>query len=280
MGGGIDMTKVIAALDSSIAAAPVLATAQSLARLFDATVEAIYVREDGDRTPRSLAEAVGVSFRALHGPIVEGIVRAAASDSVVALVVGARRTPAGTRPVGSTAFEVMRLLTKPVAVVPPDAGSPGRLHRVLVPLEGTTSTSLAPKSLIRLAGRANIDVVIVHVRDEGSLPSFTDQPQHEGTAWAHEFLARYCPWGVDDVRLEIRFGRRDQQILLAAEESGADLVALGWSQELAAGRAPVVRALLEHGRIPILLIPVRLAGSGAAATEKEESWRSLQSSRA
>jgi hypothetical protein len=44
-----------------------------------------------------------------------------------------------------------------------------------------------------------------------------------------------------------------------AEELGCELIALGWSQQLSAGRAPVVRETLERSRLPVLLIPVQLA---------------------
>jgi nucleotide-binding universal stress UspA family protein len=209
---------------------------------------------------------------------VPALIEAGMAEDVVALVLGARRTPAGARPVGGTAFEVMRALPKPLAIVPPDASTPGRLRRVLVPLEGTGSTSIAPQSVIKLARAAKLEVVIVHVLDDASLPAFTDQPQHETTAWRQEFLARWCPWGVKDLRVDMRVGVREEQILAAAEEDDADIIALGWSQELAGGRAPVVRTVLERGRVPILLIPVRLVGP-IPTNQKEESWNSSQSSR-
>ena len=144
--------------------------------------------------------------------------------------------------------------------------------RVLVPLEGTTSTSLAPKSLIRLAGRANIDVVIVHVRDEGSLPSFTDQPQHEQAAWAREFVCRYCAQGLPTAAVETRVGRPEEWVPAVAEEKGCDLIALGWAQELEGGRAEVVRGTLERTRLPVLLVPVRVGPA------RLDSVRSLASS--
>ena len=75
--------------------------------------------------------------------------------------------------------------------------------------------------------------------------SFTDQPQHEGEAWNQEFLARYCPWGVGLVRFETRVGSAAAVVPAVAEETGCDLIALGWSQDLAAGRAGVVRAALR-----------------------------------
>jgi nucleotide-binding universal stress UspA family protein len=272
------MTKVVAALDNSVAAGPVLSTATSLARLFGSTVDAVHVREDSGRIAHGIATVGGCELRTLTGPTVASLVDAGSAGDVVALVLGARRTPAGARPVGGTAFEVLRTLPKPVAVVPPDAPAPGRLRRVLVPLEGTVSSSIAPQSVIKLAEVAKLEVVILHVLVEDSIPAFTDQPQHEDAAWRQEFLARWCPTGVTNVRVETRVGLRDEQVLLAAEQDDVDIIALGWSRRLAVGRAAVVRAALERGRVPILLIPVHLADP-ISPNGKEESWNSSQSSR-
>jgi nucleotide-binding universal stress UspA family protein len=169
---------------------------------------------------------------------------------------------------------VITRLLKPVVVVPPDAVQRGTLKRVLVPLEGTAPTSLAPKGLIELAHDADVEVVVVHVHDAATLPAFTDQPQHEARAWREEFVARYCPWGIGKVSLQVRLGRPEEEILRAVAETEADLVALGWAQDLAAGRAPVVRELLERGRTPVLLVPVRLVHD---TQRRRRSWNSSQS---
>src|SRR5216117_3502816 len=100
MEGGLQMTKIIAAVDNSATAAPVLATARSLAGLFDAGVEAVHVREDVERMVWAAAVAAEVPLRTVTGRTIDALVDAAAADDVVALVVGARRTPAGARPVG------------------------------------------------------------------------------------------------------------------------------------------------------------------------------------
>jgi nucleotide-binding universal stress UspA family protein len=274
------MGKVIAALDNSIAAAPVLGTAVAFAKLLGTDVEPIHVLEDGRRTPEAVAGAADLPLRTLTGRPVEALVDAAGADDVVALVLGARRTPAGARPVGATAFAVMQSLAKPLVVVPPDTVHAGDLRSVLVPLEGTVSTSLAPRSIFKVARAARLDVVVVNVRGEESLPAFTDQPQHETSAWGHEFLARYCPWGIGSVRLDMRVGVPEQEILRAAEENHVDLIALGWSQELAGNRAPIVRSVLERGRVPVLLIPVRVVDPDAVPpTKREESWKSSPSLR-
>jgi nucleotide-binding universal stress UspA family protein len=270
------MRKVIAALDNSLAAGAVLATAGNISRLFDAEVEALHVGEDGDRVARDAAAAAGLQLRRISGPTVPALLDAASAEDVVALAVGTRRLPVAGRPVGTTALDLITSLLKPVAVVPPDAVRRSAVQRVLVPLEGTTATSLAPKGIIELAHDADLDIVVLHVHDAATLPSFTDQPQHQARAWADEFVARYCPWGIDKVSVELRVGRPEEEILAAAEETDAHLIALGWSQEIDWGRAPVVRELLERGRIPLLLVPVRLISRDYE--QREESWNRSRSS--
>jgi hypothetical protein len=265
---------VVAALDNSVAAAPVLDAARAFAALLGTDVGALHVHVDGTRTITELTEASGVPLRIVEGEVVDALRHAAADDAVAALVIGARATPGSTRPVGTTALDVLRAAEKAVVIVPPDAARVRRLHRILVPLEGTISSSLAPRAVFRLARDVDIDVVVVHVRDERSLPAFTDQPQHETRAWTEEFLARYCPWGIGDVRVDVRVGRRDEQILAAVSANDVDLIALGWSQQLAAGRAPVVRAVLERAHVPVLLIPVHLSALRADEAERRRSVHS------
>jgi nucleotide-binding universal stress UspA family protein len=266
----------MAALDNSAAAASVAATAKALARTFGAGVEGVHVGEDGDRNAAATAAAAGLPFDRLEGAVVPALARAARDRDAVALVVGARGLPSG-RKVGSTALEVITSVTKPVVVVPPETPYVARFQRVLVPLEGTPLTSLAPKRLIELAEDANVEVVVLHVHDAEDVPSFTDQPQHEADAWRDEFVARYCPWGIGQVTMQNRVGRREEEIVRVANEAHADLVAIGWAQRVATGRAPIVRALLERGRTPVLLIPLRL---GNRSRSRRRSWNSLQSSRA
>lgn len=253
------MKRVLVALDNSPAGKPVVAGGLALAALLDAEVEALHVQVDGSRTARHAAESAAVPFRTLTGPVVERLVEAGEVEDVVALAMGARGTSAARRPLGGTATAVATALVKPVLVVPPGADTSPTFRRVLVPLEGTLSTSLAPRAILALAAGAEIDVVALHVYDQDSIPAFTDQPQHEQRAWAREFLLRYAPTGLRQVRLETRVGRSGELVALVAEECGCDLIALGWSQELSSGRAPVVRETLERSRRPLLLVPVRFA---------------------
>jgi nucleotide-binding universal stress UspA family protein len=255
------MTRVIAALDNSLAAAPVVQTGVALANLLGAEPEALHVAVNGQSVAALAANTGGVPLRTERGPVADVLIRAANEPDVVALVVGARSTPAGRRPAGNTALAVATSLDKPVVVVPPD-GRTGPLRRVLVPLEAAETPSLAPRTIVALAQGTELEVLVLHVHDEESLPAFTDQPQHETAAWAREFLRRYCPWGIGTVGLETRVGRAEELVPRVAEETDADIVALAWAQELAPDRAAVVASVLGRGRVPVMLFPVRVTAPG------------------
>jgi nucleotide-binding universal stress UspA family protein len=256
------MKKVLVALDNSLVGRAVIESARSLAGVLGAEVEGLHVRVDGDRTARRTAETAALPLRTVAGPVLERLVEAGNSTDVVAIALGARGSRAARHPLGSTAAGVATALAKPVLIVPPAAEPARTFRRVLVPIEGTVSSSLAPRTMFELAAGAEVDAIALHVYDESSVPAFTDQPQHEQPAWEREFLQRYCPWGIGDVRLETRVGRSGELIPQLAEETECDLIALGWSQELSGGRAPVVRETLERSSRPVLLVPVRLASTG------------------
>ena len=259
------MRKVIAAIDDTAAARAVLVAGRLVAELFDARLEAVHVRDDGARTARSAARAAGLQLREVDGPVVKALVLEAQEPDVAALALGARATPAGRRPAGHVALEVITAVPRPVAVVPPEVRPEPDLRRLLVPLDGTSATAQALAEVIERACQRDIDVVILHVLGEESLPPFSDQPHHEAEAWVREFMARHCPAAA--ARAELRVGVPAHAVVSTAVETGADLIALGWAQHLAPGRAAVVQEVLERGRIPVLLVPIELGGSSHASGE-------------
>lgn len=247
------MSTVLAAIDDSAAARPVLATAQAVAALWHAQVTALHVGDDGGRTADAAARAAGVPMRVEAGDIVARLARAAAAADVDALVVGARGRPGGARPAGHVALELITRCNKPVIVVPPQASCPDELRRILVALEGTTATSDVLRPAIELGRDQGLEVTVVHVDDEASIPLFSDQPQHETDAFAREFLARFGPTG-EPIPIELRIGKPAEEVLSVCDEIEADMVVVAWSRNLAPGRARFVRHLLEHARIPVLFV--------------------------
>jgi nucleotide-binding universal stress UspA family protein len=185
----------------------------------------------------------------------KALARAAAAEDVVAVVIGARGSPAGKHPLGGTAAALVTSLGKPVVVVPPDAPEVHAVERVLVPLDGTAVSAAALHEVVALASEADLGIVVAHVYPERSLPAFSDHLPHEVRAWREEFLARYCP-SATEITLELRVGEPHEHVLDILRRSHCDLVALGWSQDLARGRAAVVRRMLAESPVPVLLTPV------------------------
>jgi len=265
------MMRIIAAVADDSAAAAVLATSNAIAGLFSATVDALHVGDERAAAVAGAAQEAGVALRTVAGETVEELLGAAAADDVAAVVVGARGTPAGRPRAGSIAMELVALLDKPVAVVPPDAAAGHPIQSVLVPLDGTRASAVALQEIVELASNADLNIMVAHVREERELPGFNDHLPHEVRAWRDEFMARNLP-AAPVARLELRVGKAHEQVLSICRRSGCDLVALGWSQDLGPGRAAVVRAMLAESPVPVLLTPARSdpkpvdAGAHARAT--------------
>jgi nucleotide-binding universal stress UspA family protein len=254
------MTTLLAALNSNSSAEPVLRTAVSLAGVFDALVVALHVPEQGVTSRATeLARAAGVELRETPGAPIEQIVAAAQDADVAALVLGARGAPAGPQPAGHTALEVITRVHKPVVVVSPDSHPRKHVHRLLVPLEGSTDRSQALERAIELAHRRRLEVLVLHVHSPETVPAFADHAPYATSAWSEEFLARYMSPPDHRVTLLRRLGVPADDIVAVADEVSADLIALAWKQDLSPGHARVVSETLTHSDIPVLLLPEHAA---------------------
>jgi nucleotide-binding universal stress UspA family protein len=247
------VTTILAAVDDSAAAGPVLATAVALGPTLGATARALQVSDVPGLTAQAAAAQLGVALDVVAGDPIEQIVAAAAVDGVVAVVVGTRDRPGGRRPAGHLALAIADRIDKPVVMVPPDASPPQRIRRVLVAMEGRPGRGL--RRAIDVASDAGVELVIVHVDEVGSIPSFSDQVQHEVDAYSREFLLRYCG-GAHVARLESRVGVPAEEILAAAVDEAPGLLAMGWPPSSEPGRGEVVREVLDRSPVPVLLVAV------------------------
>ena len=154
----------------------------------------------------------------------------------------------------------------PVLVVP--AGKrlppPTVVDRVLVPLNGTAVSADAVAETVGMFCAHGVDVVVLHVFDESTVPRFWDQAEHARQSWAEEFLARFCD--RPNARLELRSGTPGANVVDVAIAEHADLIALGWAQDLSPGRAHTIRATLASSPIPVLLLPQSPADDAAEVT--------------
>jgi nucleotide-binding universal stress UspA family protein len=155
----------------------------------------------------------------------------------------------------------------PVVLVPPERGAtPWHLHHVLVPHDGTPSTSAALQPAAELAERGRAELLVVHVTDiktapaeAGSLttPRYVDQPQHEWPAWTTEFLNRLaciCPLGHLHARIFLAHGDIAAEILRLSEKQATDLIVLAWRGILEAPRAATMKGILREAHCPIMVV--------------------------
>jgi nucleotide-binding universal stress UspA family protein len=249
------MRTVLAAVDCSAAARPVLEAASAIAELTGAEVQAVHVVEGDIEMPEWLAAQKGVPLRVLAGPVEDALVAAVADDAVVAAVLGARGTPGGRRPVGHTAMQVVRRSPKPIAIVPPDAIALAttRMHRLLIPLEGDEASSrpVIERLVPLLVGE--VELVVLHVFTNATAPRTLDRATRDLLLWGDEFVARFCPGAT---RIELRTGSVGAEVAAVSADQAVDLVVLSWSQDSSPGHAAVVRDVLGASIVPVLLLPV------------------------
>jgi nucleotide-binding universal stress UspA family protein len=249
------MNRVLAALDTSPAARPVLETAAAVARLFHAEVEAIHVREDRPTAAiEELAHRHGTPLHVLPGEPAGVLRQQLAAPEVLLAVLGGGSMGDSHPPVGHIALPLVTQAAKPVIVVPPAsiACIDRRVDRVLIPLDGSVEASTAVEALLALLADAGAETIALHVFDTGHPPAFLDQSYHGLTAWRHEFAVRHAA----AARVELRVGVTATQVIDVAAEEGVNLIAMGWSQQLDPDRAAVVRGVLCEAATPVLLIPV------------------------
>lgn len=246
------MTRVLAAVDDSLAARSVLAGAHALASVFGANVDALHISDNGGETARASAAWAGVPFRHSTGDPLSRVADEASALDVVAIVVGAR-SKRHARSTGHFALELTEATDKPILVVPPDASPPDAFRTVVIAMEGTPAKARALKRAVEVAATAELDIVVVHVDDETSIPSFSDHVAHDTDAYAGEFLARYLP-GAPKARLALRIGVPTDEILDVVDETSAEVLAIGWPPPSEVARGDVARELLDRSRVPVLLV--------------------------
>lgn len=256
------MSTVVAALDTTAAARPVLETALLIGELTASSIEAVHVRSDSVRSaeiPESLATRYGVPFRLLEGDVKHLLLGAFDRPEVVAAVIGARSTPGGRRPVGRTARHLLERANKPVVVVPPDYTPPTSLRRLLVPLEGNVPSSGAVLDKLAPLLTVDAELLALHVFTDLTVPSMLDRPSQDLDMWGREFLYRHLPQGSGIV---LRPGPVAARVAEVSREHDADMIVLSWSQSPSPDRARVIRDVLANSVLPVLLLPAAAEATG------------------
>jgi nucleotide-binding universal stress UspA family protein len=245
------MTTVLAAVDGTEAARPVLQTATRLAHLLEAETLAIHVGHDPGPA-REVAEELGASMIVVRGEPADEIVRTGERPDVALVVLALSGLPS-RHPPGHTAQAVATRLSKPVLVVPPARPPRPTLTRVLFPLDGNRGVSTALHPLIAAYVAAGFEVIALHVFQPDTVPRFLDRPE-DIDVWREEFLAEHC--AELGIRLLTRPGPTTKSLLEVAVTEDVDIIAMGWHQDLSPHHAAVVRKVLTTADRPVALIPL------------------------
>jgi nucleotide-binding universal stress UspA family protein len=265
---------ILIPLDGSEQALAALPVAKVLGEIERAALHILYVGEH-ERADEELRSRIGREAPALDGFTIEtraGVPAAeilqVALEMKPRLIVMCKHSGAERRKLlGRTAMKVLHDVSCPVVLVPPERGArPWHLHHVLVPHDGTPTTSAALQPAAELAERGRAELLVAHVTnirpapaEPGSLttPRYLDQPQHEWPAWTSEFVKRLacvCPLGRLHVRIFLAHGNPAAEILRLSEKQSTDLIVLAWRGRWEAPRAATLKDILREAHCPIMVV--------------------------
>ena len=156
--------------------------------------------------------------------------------------------------------------------------------RVLVALDGSTACESVLRFLLEIAGPLDMTVMLLHVL-EPMPPQVLEAAPHviiddvearrkEAEEYLAPIAAALRSKGVD-TSWAIRRGRPADEILAAARESGADLIAMATHGRTGLGRllfGSVAEAVLRHAPVPVFMIREPHTVEAAPAA-REESIR-------
>lgn len=255
---------LLVATDDSAAGLDLLFSAHALAAAGRWPLRILHVRETGQEKPLAVPPLIRAQAQVVErdGDPTKEIAASAAESDVTMVALGLRSSP--RRGPGHVAEALLKSLARPVIVVPPGARRVESLKRVLVPLEGSPSSSEAMRTADDAFCRRGREIVMLHVvtgdtpAEAGSMPAprIVDQEHYEWASWQEEFCMRFsqCPEGGRH-RVCVRVGKPAEMTLREARDLEAELIVLSWSQELARGRSMVVREVLKSAPCPVLLVP-------------------------
>lgn len=216
------------------------------------------------RVGLALGEAGESVVVPLAGDPAQAVIALAEASACSLIVMGLPSPRNGRQDLGAVRETVLGRAPCPVLLVPPGMDETwGRKGRVLVPHDGTPSTTAALPLATILAHALGARLVLLHVAtappaESGALvvPRFLDQPQHEWQAWRAEFLALCgCPGSLDldEVDLVIGTGPPVEAILATAASRDPDAIVLGWHGRLDHGHAEVLKQVLRRSAWPVLV---------------------------
>lgn len=156
--------------------------------------------------------------------------------------------------------------------------------RVLVALDGSTGSEAVLRLLMQIAGPLDMTVMLLHVLEpitpqvvEGTVAVVDDieARQREAEEYLAPISAALRSQGVD-TSWAIRRGRPATEILAAALEGDADLIAMATHGRTGLGRllfGSVAEAVLRHAKVPVFMIREPHAVEADPAADRKAATR-------
>ena len=258
---------LLVTLDAGPEGEALLASARALSHVSGWPVRVLHVRPSADAPGLELPARLttNTAIQEEVGDPAETILAVAGADDVIAFAMRG----AGEQGVGSVADALLTRAPQTLLVMRPGMRTISSLRRIVVPLEGSPSSSEAMRVTDEAFCGRGREIVVLHVGtadtpdEPGSLPAprMVDQEQYEWSSWHEEFTMRFatCPEGGRH-RTIVRVGDPPAVIVEEAARPPADLIVLAWTGVFSAGRSMNVRAVLEDAPCPLLLVPVPAHG--------------------
>jgi nucleotide-binding universal stress UspA family protein len=264
---------LVVPLDGTEQALVALPIAKRLAELGGTTIHLVHVANELT-PPADVLASIGLSGIELRGSVLDtkagepslGIIQQAVQLHSELIVMCTHSV--GEKTVGRTALAVLKGAPCPLVLVRPERGIiPWALRRILLPHDGTPTTSAAIRPAAELARRAEAELVVLHVAGAGArapaergslaVPRYMDQPQHEWPAWTGEFVERLgsvVPLESLKVRMSLAHGDPGDEVLRNATEHASDLIVLAWRGVWEGEHAATVKTVLHHAACPVMIV--------------------------
>jgi nucleotide-binding universal stress UspA family protein len=251
---------ILVAHDGSQVCEELVAAAQAVGRAANWPVRVLQVEEAGVATA-ACEQLQELTLEHTAGDPACAILEAALQPDVTVVALGLR---SDERPgLGHVALALLENAKRMLLVVRPGMRPIQDLKRIIVPMEGSPSTSAAMRVADDTFCARGREIVMVHVvtgatpAEPGSMPAprFMDQEHYEWVEWQDEFCMRFsqCPRGGRH-RVCVRVGEPGPTIVAEANDVRAELAVVAWRGELGPGQAVQLKLLLEKSPCPLLLV--------------------------
>jgi nucleotide-binding universal stress UspA family protein len=168
-----------------------------------------------------------------------------------------------TRALGGVAQAVIERCPVPVVLLPAHYRESLPWTSMLAAGSGEPAADQALQAAIQLAAELRLKVNVVHCHASGGetvpvLGGYADAPHHEYSQRLRQMIQRGLE-GCESAagclgQMVLRQGEPASILLEEAQRLESSVVALGWHGAFGAGRAPVLKRLLDEAAFPLLLV--------------------------